>query len=216
MKKDFLLRTFSLVLCLGATAFLSHTAHAQQEMGTLSYYPMMEEEVRSNYHEWSVFMQYNSHREQCQHYQEAPAGFVMNGCNLYRLDSQIQSVRSEEPSTTTVLESESLYSTIYFDFDRSNLKTSEREKIRYAAEKIKAHNPAKVTVSSYADRSGAEAYNQALSERRERSVVTELGLHGIHAETLSQKSYGETRLAIQTSDGVKMPENRRAVIDFTR
>ena len=219
MKKNLLLSTACLALCLGAITLSSGAAYAQQEMGTLTYYPITKEEIRDNYHEWSVFMEYDLHREQCQHYQAPPAGFVMKGCDLYRVDSAMPVVstetRAETPATKTVSESSSLYSTIYFDFDKSNIKASEKEKIRFAAQEIKEHNPTKVTVSSYADTSGSGDYNQRLSERRERSVIKELGIYGIHAEILDQNAYGETHLAVPTGDGVRLPENRRAVIDFS-
>ncbi|MFH1158454.1 MAG: OmpA family protein [Pseudomonadota bacterium] len=219
MRKKFLLSTAAIALCIGAMTFSSGAAQAQQEMGSLYYYPVTKEEIRDNYHEWAVFLEYNLQREQCQHYQAPPAGFVMKGCDLYRVDSVMPVVstktQTETPPTKTVSHSGSLYSTVYFNFDKSNIRDSEKEKIGQAAQQIKTYNPKKVTVSSYADTSGSGDYNQKLSERRARGVVRELGAYGIEAEIIDQDAYGETHLAVPTGDGVKMPENRRAVIDFS-
>jgi outer membrane protein OmpA-like peptidoglycan-associated protein len=215
MKKNLFLSTACLALCMGAINLSTGPAQAQQEMGSLVYYPVTEEEVNAHRHGWAVFLEYNLQREPCQHYQSPPPGFEMRGCDLYRTGSTVRTeTRTETPPTKTVSETGSLYSTIYFDFDRSDIRPSEKVKIGHAAQEIKAYNPEKVTVSSYADTSGASDYNQELSERRARSVVEELSLYDIHAEVIDQDAYGETHLAVPTSDGVKMQENRRAVIDF--
>jgi outer membrane protein OmpA-like peptidoglycan-associated protein len=222
MKMKFSLQTACLALCMGMT-LSSASAYAQQEMGTLSYYGIPESEYRDHEHEWQVFLEYNLHREQCQHYQAPPAGYVMHGCHIYHADTVMPaaSVESLETTTTTaapvktVVQSGSFSSTIYFDFDKSNIRPGEREKIGQAAQDIQKYNPKAVTVSSHTDSSGAEDYNQRLSERRAQAVAQALGTYGIKAEIIDQDAYGERGLAVPTADGVKMPENRRVVIDFS-
>ena len=96
---------------------------------------------------------------------------------------------------------------VYFDFDRSNIRPSERatidRAIRYA-QRVKARS---MQVIGHADRSGSVSYNQALSDRRARAVAAELRRAGI-----SVVARGELEPAVQTPDGVRHPANRRAII----
>lgn len=222
MKKKFLLSTSCLAL-IGAITLSSGAAHAQQEMGTLSYYKISPEEISQHRHEWAVFMEYQMHREQCQHYQAPPAGFVMKGCDLYREDTIAPVVAMSETIVTqehkTVVaqtESSTATYTIYFDYDKSNIRDSERGMLESAAAEIKKHNPSSVTVSGYASTPGSDDYNQALSERRARSVVHALETYGVDNAKVDQSSYGETHLAVPTPDNTRMPANCRVVIFFNR
>jgi outer membrane protein OmpA-like peptidoglycan-associated protein len=221
MKKKFLLSTSCLAL-IGAMTLSSGMAHAQQEMGTLSYYSIPESEVRDHSHEWAVFMEYQMHREQCQHYQAAPAGYVMKGCNLYREDS-VKAVeattRTEtvteiaEPAVVSQAAAISAY-TIHFGFDKSNIPDSEKAALGHAAQEIKKYNPSAVTVSGYASTPGSDDYNQILSEKRAQTVAHALVDEGISNEIINQAAYGEANLAVPTPDNTRMPPNRRVVIQF--
>ena len=71
---------------------------------------------------------------------------------------------------------------------------------------------ARLQVSGHADSSGGDAYNLALSERRARNVADLLVGKGVAADSLVVQSFGETRPAVQTGDGVREPLNRRVEI----
>jgi outer membrane protein OmpA-like peptidoglycan-associated protein len=220
MKKK-LLRPTSCLALIGAIALSSGTAHAQQEMGTLSYYSTPPSEIRDHDHAWSVFMEYQMHREQCQHYQAPPAGYVMKGCDLYREDSvkaveattRIETVKTVEPTVVSRAASTSSY-TIHFGFGKSNVPASEKAALDHAAQEIKKYNPSEVTVSGYASTPGSDGYNQTLSEKRAAVVAHALADDGISEEIIHQKAYGETNLAVPTPDNTRMPPNRRVVIQF--
>ena len=74
--------------------------------------------------------------------------------------------------------------------------------------------PVRIVIAGHADRSGSEAYNQALSERRARNVAQALGQRGIPASTMTLEAYGEIRPRVPTADGVREPQNRRVEIVF--
>jgi len=208
MKKIFFLSAVCITLCMVVIPLSGGAAYAQ-EIGTAHYYNVPESEYRDNYQEWRTFLEYSMGRERCQNYQAPPAGYVMRGCDLYPIEEEEEEAQplKPEPSVSSYI--------IYFDFDKANIMNSEREKLGKAAREILKYNPLKVKVYGYAGRAGSEEHNQKLSENRGRAVVYALTAYGIKDVTFDQKAYGETNLAVQTNDGVKMSANRRVLIEFT-
>jgi outer membrane protein OmpA-like peptidoglycan-associated protein len=72
----------------------------------------------------------------------------------------------------------------------------------------------RVTVAGHADRSGAEPYNEALSERRARNVARALAQRGVPEADMAVEWYGERRPRIPTQDDQREPRNRRVEIVF--
>ena len=215
MKKIFFLSAICITLCMVVIPLSGGAAYAQ-EVGTAHYYNVPESEYRDNYQEWRTFLEYSMGRERCQHYQAPPAGYVMKGCELHRLEERGGEEEEEEEEAQPPKPEPSVSSyTIYFDLDKTNILNSEREKLGKVAREILKYNPSKVKIYGYAGRAGSEEHNQKLSEKRGRAVVHVLTAYGIKDVVFDQKAYGETHLAISTEDGVRMPENRRVVIKFT-
>ena len=71
-----------------------------------------------------------------------------------------------------------------------------------------------LTVTGHADKSGSDKYNQALSERRAGEVRGYLVSHGVADGVVATQGFGETMPLVDTADGVKEPQNRRATIDL--
>jgi OOP family OmpA-OmpF porin len=57
-------------------------------------------------------------------------------------------------------------------------------------------------------------YNQALSERRANTVILSLIQGGLNRSRIISEPVGETRLMVDTDDGVREPANRVAEIDL--
>jgi outer membrane protein OmpA-like peptidoglycan-associated protein len=74
--------------------------------------------------------------------------------------------------------------------------------------------PARVVIAGHADRSGSEAYNLGLSERRAGIVADTLSARGIPASSMTLEAFGETLPRVPTDDGVREPQNRRVEIIF--
>ena len=68
--------------------------------------------------------------------------------------------------------------------------------------------------ASVADTVGSPAYNQKLSECRANAAKSNLAGKGVPEGAISASGKGETELMVQTGDGVKEPQNRRATIDL--
>jgi photosystem I P700 chlorophyll a apoprotein A2 len=83
---------------------------------------------------------------------------------------------------------------VLFDFDRAELRPDALESLRKLAAVVAAHPGRPVRIEGHSDAKGADAYNQALSERRARSVEAWLaGPGGIEESRLRARGLGETR-----------------------
>lgn len=67
-------------------------------------------------------------------------------------------------------------------------------------------------VEGHADKSGANAYNMGLSERRAQAVRDALIQRGWPAERIEIRAMGEEEPLVETADGVREPANRRVRI----
>lgn len=106
--------------------------------------------------------------------------------------------------------------TVHFDFGKSAIRTDEQKELDRIAKTIKKKNAKKVSIFGYADTHGTESLNMALSEQRTQAISNALQERGISETIIDTKFYGETRLAIDTENGVKSQTNRRAVIKLDR
>ncbi|HLY57047.1 MAG TPA: TonB-dependent receptor [Stellaceae bacterium] len=103
---------------------------------------------------------------------------------------------------------------VFFDFDKSNITEAAAKVIQAAAAAVKAGNVVHLTVTGHTDTVGTASYNQGLSERRAASVKTELVKDGVDGGEIATVGVGKTGLLVPTGDGVREPQNRRAVIDL--
>ena len=101
---------------------------------------------------------------------------------------------------------------VYFDLDKSNLNAAADRRIREAAQMAVQHDIDIVLVEGHTDTSGSTAHNQVLSRERATVVREALIRYGVPANKISVDSYGESRPARQTGDGVREPLNRRAYV----
>ena len=69
-----------------------------------------------------------------------------------------------------------------------------------------------MTLTGHADRSGADAYNMALSLRRGAATKDELVRNGVPANAIVIIGKGESAPLVPTADGVREPQNRRVEI----
>jgi OOP family OmpA-OmpF porin len=100
---------------------------------------------------------------------------------------------------------------IFFDWDSSAITPAaaailDRVAIGYA---LVPH--CAVWIYAHGDRSGPAAYNLALSRRRAEAVAAYLTPRGVIAE-IHFEPLGESRPIVNTPDGEREPQNRRAEI----
>ncbi|MCC6962840.1 MAG: peptidoglycan-associated lipoprotein Pal [candidate division Zixibacteria bacterium] len=117
----------------------------------------------------------------------------------------------ETPSTPPVSGDQVLnYVTIYFDFDKYNLRDDAKNGLRQNFERMKANPQAKVLIEGHCDERGTVEYNLALGERRARSAMEYLASLGIPRDRMSIISYGKERPAVLGSSEDAWAKNRRA------
>lgn len=82
---------------------------------------------------------------------------------------------------------------IFYDFDKASLRPASRKALDGMVQVMKDNPYITIEMASHTDRIGTDQYNNALSQRRAKSVVDYLIAHGIDAARLRPKGYGKTR-----------------------
>lgn len=82
---------------------------------------------------------------------------------------------------------------VYFDFNRSSLKSSERAKLNQLAAAIREfRNIESVSIVGHADRIGGNDYNVRLSQKRANAVKNYLAANGIAVRGATVRALGES------------------------
>jgi peptidoglycan-associated lipoprotein len=101
--------------------------------------------------------------------------------------------------------------TIYFDFDKSDLRQDARDALSKNGEALlKKIADAKVQIAGHCDERGSDEYNLALGDRRAKSVAKYLTGLGVKADRISTISYGKEKPAVQGNNEASWSKNRRA------
>lgn len=104
---------------------------------------------------------------------------------------------------------------IFFDWNQSSLTSEAQSILRNAVATFRNNGQAMIAVAGYADKSGADAYNDQLSMRRAEAVKSFLLQEGVQAQTISTEAFGERNPLVETADGVREPQNRRVEIKLS-
>jgi len=106
---------------------------------------------------------------------------------------------------------------IFFDFDRSRLRTKSRKDLDALAILLKDNPEYKVELSAHTDSYGTLEYNTALSTRRSNAAKDYLINQGINASRIMTSEFGESSpIAKNAVNGKDSPDgrqfNRRVVV----
>lgn len=82
---------------------------------------------------------------------------------------------------------------VFYEFDKADLTENSREALDRLANLLKENPNITIELSAHCDYRGADAYNLRLSQARAESVVRYLTEHGITADRLTAKGYGESQ-----------------------
>jgi len=101
--------------------------------------------------------------------------------------------------------------TVYFDFDRSDLRQDSRDMLSKNAQALmKDLVNAKIKIEGHCDERGSDEYNLALGDRRAKAVAAYLITLGVKQDKISTISFGKEKPAVQGSDEAAWSKNRRA------
>lgn len=102
-----------------------------------------------------------------------------------------------------------LLAPIYFEFDRSSLGQTERDKALAAADHLRSNPRNRLLIEGHCDSRGTTEYNLGLGDRRATSVKDYLISIGIESDRLEILSKGDLE-AIQGGSEQQMALERRA------
>lgn len=100
--------------------------------------------------------------------------------------------------------------TIYFDFDKYNLRDDAKSGLKNNYEVLRTKSDVRVQIEGHCDERGTVEYNLALGEKRARSAMDYLVSMGIPRDRISIISYGKERPAAFGSNEDAWAKNRRA------
>jgi len=103
---------------------------------------------------------------------------------------------------------------VFFDWDKTTLTQGAPQVLDTVASEILRRGENRITIIGHADRSGSDAYNLTLSQKRADATRKGLIDRSVPAERIRTEADGERKPMIDTPDGVREPANRRAEIRF--
>ena len=104
---------------------------------------------------------------------------------------------------------------IYFDFDRSTVRSEYRGIVAAHAAYAAANPSARITLEGHADERGTREYNLGLGERRGNAVMGLMSAQGARGNQTVVVSYGEERPTCRVSDEDCWQLNRRVEVVYT-
>lgn len=104
--------------------------------------------------------------------------------------------------------------TVYFDFDKSTIKSDFLPILKKHAEFLVANPSQRVTIEGHTDSRGTPEYNIALGERRGNAIQQYFMNAGVSSSQVSVVSYGEEKLAVMGASDYAMAQNRRGVVVY--
>ncbi|WP_341712973.1 OmpA family protein [Erythrobacter sp.] len=104
---------------------------------------------------------------------------------------------------------------IFFEFDSATPGPDATQIIEYVTENATPCNWRSFTVVGHTDRSGSNAYNLGLSQRRADAVASLMTAGGIPQGAITTSAQGEEHPRVPTADGVRELQNRRVEIQVS-
>ncbi|HAU29392.1 MAG TPA: OmpA family protein [Rhodospirillaceae bacterium] len=103
---------------------------------------------------------------------------------------------------------------VFFDWNKSGISQGATQVLDTVATEILKRNEQKIIIVGHADRSGPDAYNIKISQKRAEATRKGLIDRGVPAERIITEASGESNPLVETPDGIREPANRRAEIRF--
>jgi peptidoglycan-associated lipoprotein len=168
-----------------------------------------------------------------------PAISLMSGCSLFKKKSpeikpvpieKPQQARAETESRPTIQpapaeltpirpsglprDASSVLKTIYFDFDKSNIRPDQQPVLEANARYLLEHPGIKILIEGHCDERGTIEYNFALGDRRATETKGFLATQGVSPDRIATLSKGEEEPADPGHNEEAWAKNRRAVFKF--
>ena len=151
----------------------------------------------------------------------AVIGGVAGGLIGNNMDKQAEKIENTLPGAEVIRTAEGIQvildeqSDVRFEYDKSDLTAQAQSNLDKLVGVFNEYPDTDILVVGFTDSKGSDEYNQGLSERRAKSVVSYLGGKGIKSSRLSSVGQGETnpRATNDTDEG--RAQNRRVEFAIT-
>ena len=128
---------------------------------------------------------------------------------------QVKQVPTKQVEEKVAELSESALETIYFDFDKSDIRADQRDRMNRNARLLNDNKTVKIRLEGNCDERGTNEYNMALGDRRANSVRQFLMDYGISDSRITTISYGEERPIDAGHNEDAWAKNRRCEFKIT-
>lgn len=108
-----------------------------------------------------------------------------------------------------ILEKSIVLNNIYYDLDKANIRPDAALVLDSLVQIMNDNPEIFIELGSHTDARADDAYNIDLSQRRAKSAVDYIIQHGIAAERIVAKGYGETKLIIQNATTEEQHQRNR-------
>ncbi|MCH7690613.1 MAG: peptidoglycan-associated lipoprotein Pal [candidate division Zixibacteria bacterium] len=115
----------------------------------------------------------------------------------------------EEPEAPPEIIQESQFATVYFDFDKSNLRADSKSGLDSNYDLLMQFPDVMVKIEGHCDERGTVEYNLSLGEKRATSCMDYLVGLGIDASRISTISYGKEKPVDAGHSEAAWDKNRR-------
>jgi len=105
---------------------------------------------------------------------------------------------------------------IYFDFDKYNVKPEFKDVVKKNADYFKANKADNVLIAGNCDERGTNEYNMALGQRRADAAAKALKAAGVEAKRIKTVSWGEEKPVCKESNEACWAKNRNAMFFVTK
>jgi len=99
---------------------------------------------------------------------------------------------------------------VYFAFDKFNLDHKYKKELGQLIKMMKADKTLALKITGHTDSRGSQQYNTKLGERRATAALNYLIQNGISSKRITVKSFGESELVNQCTDGANCSEKEHA------
>ncbi|NER60485.1 OmpA family protein [Pseudomonas sp. MAFF212428] len=120
----------------------------------------------------------------------------------------LQQLKAKQTDRGTVV----TFGDVLFDTGRAELKGGSQRNIEQLAEYLRANPERKVRVEGFTDSTGADAFNQQLSEQRAAAVANALRRQGIQAQRVISAGYGKAYPVASNASAQSRQLNRRVEV----
>lgn len=126
-----------------------------------------------------------------------------------KIEDRLSRLAAKVTDTEVVIQ---LPGAILFDFDSDRIRADAERSLNDVAQVIQAYTDRPVRVEGHTDSVASDDYNQALSEKRAKSVVAWLSSHGVKGARLSAAGHGEKKPVATNDTAAGRQANRRVEV----